>query len=369
MQLTYRFNMKSDDQIEILCKVSNNLYNQANYIIKSTLNETHKWVRYNELEKIMKVTKNLEGTINYCLLKAQTSQQILRQLDKNWSSYFKALKEYKKYPDKFKAMPRAPGFKKKNAEFNLTYTNQNCTIKNGYVHLSKTLKVYIPQFDKYKDNLKNFQQVRIIPHGVIYNGKIPKSVNQYYNKETSKLKSIRDNEKEEGEFRSWNNIQIKDLTSYRNNFIEDYFHKVSRHIVNFLLENKIGNLVVGVNKDWKDSISLGNKTNQNFVCLPHTRLFSYLKYKCEKVGIKFQVHEESYTSKCDGLALEEICKHENYLGKRIHRGLFKSSVGKLINADVNGTLNILRKVIGDSPYVRAIIDSGFLFNPVKVSVV
>ena len=81
-------------------------------------------------------------------------------------------------------------------------------------------------------------------------------------------------------------------------------------------------------------------------------------------GIDFIEHEESYTSKCDALALEEVCKHENYLGKRVKRGLFRSSVGKIINADQNGALNILRKVVGDSEFVR-IIGSGHSLCPVR----
>ena len=90
-----------------------------------------------------------------------------------------------------------------------------------------------------------------------------------------------------------------------------------------------------------------------------------LTYKCEMVGIKISVHEESYTSKCDSLALEKIEKHEVYLGKRVKRGLFQSSVGKLVNADVNGALNIARKVFGDSGLITQIINSGLLYNPVK----
>lgn len=90
-----------------------------------------------------------------------------------------------------------------------------------------------------------------------------------------------------------------------------------------------------------------------------------LTYKCEMSGIKISVHEESYTSKCDALALEKIEKHETYIGKRVKRGLFQSSVGKLINADVNGALNIAIKVFGDSGLIHQIINSGFLYNPVK----
>jgi len=96
MQLTYRFKSKLDKDIKSFCLISNNLYNQANYLIKKELEDNKKWLRYNELDKILKTTKNLEGQINYRLLKSQTSQQILKLLDKNWSSYFRSLKEFKK---------------------------------------------------------------------------------------------------------------------------------------------------------------------------------------------------------------------------------------------------------------------------------
>lgn len=123
--------------------------------------------------------------------------------------------------------------------------------------------------------------------------------------------------------------------------------------------------VIGHNNGWKDSINIGKVNNQNFVQVPFNKLISFLKYKCEMIGIKVTENEESYTSKCDSLALEKIYKHASYLGKRKKRGLFQSSVGKLINADVNGALNILRKVVGDSEIISKIINSGWLFRPKK----
>ena len=131
-----------------------------------------------------------------------------------------------------------------------------------------------------------------------------------------------------------------------------------------MIQNKVGNLIIGHNNRWKDSINIGKVNNQNFFMIPFDKLISYLKYKCEMAGINVIDYEESYTSKCDALSLESISKHDNYKGKRIKRGLFQSSVGKLINADVNGALNIMRKVVNDS-YVSKIIDSGQLFRPIK----
>lgn len=93
-----------------------------------------------------------------------------------------------------------------------------------------------------------------------------------------------------------------------------------------------------------------------------------LTYKCQMVGIKVVETEEAHTSKCDALALEELGHQEKYMGKRVKRGLFQSSVGKLINADVNGALNIMRKVISDCSFIKSIVNSGLLFNPVKVRI-
>ena len=197
-------------------------------------------------------------------------------------------------------------------------------------------------------------------NSILFNGRPIKSINQYFNKRISKLNSELTNNQRTSK-------QIKRLWYKRENQMRDTFHKVSRKIVNLLIENKVGNIVVGYNKGWKESINIGKRNNQTFVQIPYLKLIDYLKYKCEMVGINLIVNEESYTSKCDALAGEEICKHETYLGKRIKRGLFQSSVGKLINADVNGALNILRKVIGDS-YASRIINSGWLFQPIRVNV-
>ena len=135
-------------------------------------------------------------------------------------------------------------------------------------------------------------------------------------------------------------------------------------VVNKLVSNEIGNIVVGYNKGWKDFINIGRRNNQTFVQISFDKFIEYLKYKCEIVGINLIIHEESYTSKCDALTLEDVKQHDTYLGKR---GLFQSSIGKLINADVNGSLNILRKVVGDFEQLVQIINSGWLFQPLRVN--
>jgi putative transposase len=123
MELVYKFKYhEKSETLDELCKVSNNLYNQALYKVLMHLKEKNKWLRYNELDRIMKVEKNLEDNTNYKLLKAQTAQQILRQLDKDWVSYFRGIKAYKKDKTGFSGMPKRPNFKEKNDRFLLKYT-------------------------------------------------------------------------------------------------------------------------------------------------------------------------------------------------------------------------------------------------------
>ena len=176
----------------------------------------------------------------------------------------------------------------------------------------------------------------------IVNGKPAKSINQYYNKKKITLQNnlIKNHNK-------YTSNRLNNLTLKRNNKISDYLHKSSRFIVNYCVENQISNIIVGYNKEWKQEINIGKKNNQNFVQIPHKNLINMLEYKSKLEGINFIQNEESYTSKCSALDLESLNKHDNYMGKRVKRGLFVSSNGIKINADLNGALNILRKVVPD----------------------
>ena len=161
--------------------------------------------------------------------------------------------------------------------------------------------------------------------------------------------------------------KIKRITLLRNCWIEDKLHKISRYIVNFCRSNNIGTIIIGLNKGWKNKINIGKRNNQHFVSIPHSKLINKIVYKAKLLGINVIIHEESYTSKIDHLAFEPLKKQESYLGKRKKRGLFQSSIGKLINSDINGAIGIARKVIGDS-FIGKIIDSGFVFNPIRLNV-
>jgi len=394
MQLVERHIRINDKAIEALCVKAKNLYNQSLYYLRqATFGKIQHFTEY-ELSSLF-AEFNQE---DYRALPAQTSQQVIKQVFKNYKSWYRARAEWEKNSSKFSGRPKLPKYKKVTSE--VIFTGQQLKLKDGYIHFPK-----MTNLQPLKTKVDNICQVRIIPQAtcfvieVVYNkeevkngnlkkenvlsvdlglnnlatcvnnvgkqpfiinGKIIKSVNQMYNKTKAKLMSYVGD-------RGTSN-RIKKLTFYRNNFIEDKLHKTSRFIVNYCLENEIGTIIIGYNKQWKDEINIGKVNNQKFVFIPHSKLIDKITYKAKLVGIEVIEQEENYTSKCDSLALELICKHEVYSGKRMTRGLFQSSVGKLINADVNGAINIARKVIGDY-FAMSIINSGFVFNPIKLNII
>ena len=173
---------------------------------------------------------------------------------------------------------------------------------------------------------------------IIIKGKVIKSINQFYNKLRAKYRSQVDSTHKETK-------RMNLLTRKRNNRLQDFFHKTSRIIINYCILHNIGRIIIGYNQDWKHRINIGRITNQNFVSIPFYKLIQMLQYKGKMVGIEIVLTEESYTSKCSALDFEPVQKHTQYVGKRIKRGLFRTQKGRIINADVNGALNIIRKVV------------------------
>ena len=184
----------------------------------------------------------------------------------------------------------------------------------------------------------------------IINGKPIKSINQYYNKETAICRSNNNKKRQ------------RRLSLKRENKIKDYFHKSSSYIVNQLVSDSINTLIIGYNKDWKQDTNMGKINNQKFVFIPHSKFVTMLQYKCRLKGINVLLTEESYTSKSSFLDRDPLKKSESYGGKRICRGLYRTKNGTLINSDVNGALNILRKEVWD---VELPPDRGFVLNPNK----
>ncbi len=372
-----------------ICFAAKNLYNFANYTVRQEFIKSGRWIRYRELDKMLKEHETYKN------LPAQTSQQVLRLLDRNWKSFFKAIEEWSKDKSKFLGRPKLPKYKKKDGRSIAIFTNQQCKIKNGYLTFPKTeLKLKTRITDKLKE-------VRIIPKGSIYvveivyekeiakvkrppkriagidlglnnfvtlvnnigikpiviNGKVIKSINQYYNKKKAELMSYVGD-------RGTSN-RIEKLTLKRNNKIRDLMHKISRFIVNWCKQYNIDTLVVGYNPKWKQEIELGKINNQNFVSIPYYQFINMLKYKCEEEGINLILVEESYTSGCSFLDREEVSKENYDPSRRIKRGLFRSNKGILINADVNSAYNIIKKVFPEA-FAEGI--EGVGLHPVRLNI-
>ena len=175
----------------------------------------------------------------------------------------------------------------------------------------------------------------------IVNGRPLKSMNQYFNKSKAFYQSELKKKQKKQKF----SRNLEKLTLKRENKMNDYLHKSSKFLIDSCLKNDINTIIIGYNKFWKQKVKMGKKTNQSFVSIPFYRLIEFISYKAKLEGINVILNEESYTSKCSFLDLEDVKKHENYQGKRVKRGLFKSSKGILINADVNASYNIMRKVV------------------------
>lgn len=378
-------------EIDHQCFLAKNLYNYANYIIRQEFIKNGRWIRYNEIEKQLRESKQ----IDYISLPNNSSQQILMLLDRNWKSFFQAIKIWRNEKNKFLGRPKLPKYKVKDGRSIIVFTYNQCRIKDNFIHFPKR-----SQIKPLKTKVEKLQCVRIIPKNnhyiieiiyrkevkqkiennrfiaidlgvnnlctitsndsklkpIIINGRHIKSINQFYNKKKAELQLKLPKNKRSSKM-------ISQLSLKRNNKIKTELHIISKFIVQYCHENDIGTIVIGKNKNWKQECNIGKRNNQNFIQIPFETLISQISYKAELEGISVKIINEAYTSKCDALSFEEIKKHENYLGKRIKRGLFQSSIGKRINADVNGSLNILRKVAGD----KFLASRGFVVNPVKIS--
>jgi putative transposase len=375
MILVEKHMIKGGKYVEELSRIthlSKNLYNSGLYAVRQHYFENKKFLNYNNLNNLFVNTKQ----IDYYNLPSKVSQQTLKMVEQNFKSFFGLLKSN---PGKKNKIPK---YLDKSSNFLTTWTNQAISFKRkGYIKLSGT-NVFI------KTKIKEIKQVRVIPKkcqfiieilyevgekdkkicnkkyasidlginnlmtlssnigkSIIINGKPLKSINQYYNKKKSSLQS--ELEKIHGKKSS---KKINKLTNKRENKINDYLHKSSRIVINHLVSSNINTLVVGYNKEWKQEINIGKRNNQNFVGIPYSKLLNMLEYKCKLEGINFIVSEESYTSKSSFIDNEPMIRGYNYSGKRIKRGLFKTSGGKILNADLNGSLNILRKVVGEFQY-------------------
>lgn len=376
--------------IDYYCFQAKRVYNDANYIVRQEFINNGKWIRAYTLHKIM------QDYECYYDLGSQASQNTLSLLEKNWNSFFKAIKDWsKKKGAGYLGKPGLPKYKEKNGRSILMIKNIQCRITNGEIYFSwKPLN----QFSGIKTNVTGkLQQIRFIPSGscyimeivyetdvlkpfsktknvigidlgidnfatisnnigvpsIIINGRNLKSMNQYYNKEKAKLQeNVR-----------WSN-RLQNLTDKHQRKIDYFMHRASKVVVDYCLTYGIDTVIIGKNDDWKQRINIGKRNNQSFYAIPHEKFISKVRYKCENYGIQFIETEESYTSGTSFLD-DELPIKENYNKKRRKkRGLFVSNDGIKINADLNGAYQIVKKVL---PNAYEQWDTGCDLHPVRVT--
>ena len=384
--------------LDYLCLLAKNLYNVALYNIRQQYFKDKTYLNYNVLDKLLSSTNNIDyKSIPY----RQSAQQILRSVDKTYSSFFKGIKSDKNKGKKV----RLPKYKdKEKGRYVLVYTNQCFKHKDNTIILKGINGTW---YEFYTDK-ENLQQIRLIPKGnhivveiiynveyelkennnryasidlglnnivalssnvcnsILYNGRPLKSINRYYNKHKAELQSKLGSNK-------YTSKRINRLTFIRNNKIKDYMHKLSSAIIQYMEANTLNTLIVGKNDGWKTNIDMGRVNNQNFVSIPYNMLIHMLEYKCKLVGINVIIVNEAYTSKCSFLDGETIQKHDIYKGRRIRRGLFISNNGIKINADINGSLNIMVVGLKQLNVKRDVLvlepaNLRFVLNPVRVCV-
>ena len=381
-----------------LCHLSKNLYNVVLYTIRQHWFETvnddtvkHKFLNYYDVWNILK-----KDNPDYKAIDSHAAQLVIKQVEANFSSFFSLLnlKKQGKYDKKV----NLPTYLDKDG-YNVISFNQfkRRELKNGYVSLpkSKTLRfkvkntslhfinivpmndyiqvnfIYKKQEKELKKDNGKYMSIDIgvdnlatcfsnVGKTFIVDGKKVKHINQFYNKKIGEVKSElkKKNNKEKSH-------KTRQLTLKRNNKIDDYLHKTSRYIISQAASNDVRTIIVGHNKNWKQEVSIGKANTQNFVSIPFNKLIHELKYKGMLEGINVIEIEESYTSKCSALDNETIEKHDKYIGKRVHRGLFQNK-DHLLNADVNGAINIMRKFLKCNCDAVMPADVGFVYNPVKV---
>ena len=373
--------------IKELCHIAKNLANQAIYNVRQYYFTEGEYLNYEKNYSLLKTSDN------YKMLNSNMAQQILKEVDGSFKSFFGLLKLAKKGKYAFKDC-KLPYYLPKDG-----YT----TLVIGFVRLRGN-KLILPFSNTYKKTHKAIEitippvlidkkvkEIRIIPKSnarffeiqyiyeaecvqrnlnpsnalaldlginnlvtavsskgksFIIDGKKLKSINQWYNKENTRLQSIKDKQR----FGKKTTNRQKTITRNRNNKVNDYMSKVARKIINYCILNDIGTLVVGYNETFQRNSNIGKANNQTFVNIPYGKLREKLEYLCELNGITYVKQEESYTSKASFWDKDEIPVYNDdnpkvymFSGIRIHRGMYQCANGKRINADVNGALNILRK--------------------------
>lgn len=338
-------------------------------------------ISYNSLEKLMRVTDNPDF---FGGLPMQSAQAVVKKAVSDFRNWLASLKAYKNNPSSFLGRPNMPHYAK-NEHVTAYLTNQDAVCREGELKLPLTrIRFHLPAvtdgwtlkevkikpyYDEYlmlccfevpDTEKKEFTHTAAIDLGVdntaalvtdegfacLYKGGSIKACNQWYNKEKARLTSVMTKGHETV---SVSSRRLTALSKKRDRYLNDQMHKISRSIIDTCVEHGVSTLAIGVNKGIKQRSSMGKQNNQSFTAIPFSRLIFMLKYKAENAGITVIEQEESYTSKADFLNGDYIPVYGRdddracFSGSRIKRGLYRSGTGAVINADVNGAANIMRK--------------------------
>lgn len=373
--------------IKELCHTAKNLANEAIYNVRQYYFSEGEFLKYENNYTLLK------NSPNYKALNSNMAQQILKEVDGSFKSFFGLLKLAKHGKYAFKDC-RLPQYLPKDGYTTLVIgfvrlkgNKLILPFSNGFKKTHKAVEITIPPIllDK------KVKEIRIIPkakarffeiqyiyeaecvqrnlntnnalaldlgvnnlvtavssngRSFIIDGRKLKSINQWFNKENARMQSIKDKQ----HYGKKSTNRQKAIARDRNNKVNDYMNKAARMIINYCIANDIGMLVAGYNETFQRCSRIGKQNNQNFVSIPYGQLRSKLEYLCKLNGIVFVKQEESYTSKASFWDRDDIPvynadnpKEYPFSGNRIHRGLYKTSTGKTFNADVNGALNIMRK--------------------------
>ena len=372
--------------LDELCFKSKNLYNTGLYIERQAFLEKDpnlKGIRFIPEFTLINYLKEIEP---FKELPSVISQQILKKVTQNFQSFFKATKDYNKNPEKYLGRPKLPKYKdSKSGRFPLILNYNAFRFNKEYITFHKELKgfkvkthlnpekhilkearfiphkthitleivyelkeepleltedfKYLAGIDLGIDNFSTISILKSDTNPLIINGKGLKSYNKYFNKKLASLKS-------EAQLKNkrYTTKRIQRLIKKRNNYIDTWIHKASRITANYLYKNQVKAVIIGKNKNWKQNSKLSKKVNQTFIQIPFDLYIKRLTYKCQDLGIKVYIVEESYTSGTSYLDNEPPIKDFYNKNRRIQRGLFRTNEGKLINSDVNAAFQVIKKV-------------------------
>src|SRR5215813_630151 len=392
MHLVERHLVKKDHPqytlIDAAAFASKNLYNQANYQIRQAYIHEGKYLPY---AAIFHRIKQMDC---YQALPAKVANSLLILLHKNWVAFFEALQAYKTDPSRFTGRPKLPKYKDKEKGRNILIYDKQALGKRAFKKTGKLLPSGLPiEIETCIKEWRQIAQVRIVPRldgymvEVVYeqqeeqaevdtqlvaaldlgvnvlaaltstkpgfvprlvSGKPLKSLNQFYNKQRAAHQSRLSHE------HRFTSPHLDRITTKRNRRVDTYLHTASRRIIDLLISEGIGTLVIGKNPLWKQEANLGKRNNQQFVQLPHARFIDQLNYKARLVGIQVLLQEESYTSKASFLDNDPLPTYQAdrteqpvFSGTRMARSWYRASDGTVLHADVNGSYNILRKSSSD----------------------